>query len=42
MSEQWEERAGGSFWKPATEGEAVEGVLIAVRQGQFGAVYDVA
>lgn len=41
MAEQWEERAGGAFWKPEKEGDAVEGVLTKIRTGQYGDIYDI-
>ena len=40
MSEEWQERTGGVFWKPQNEGDYVEGTLIKVRAGQYGDVYD--
>jgi hypothetical protein len=36
----WEERSG-DFWQHDTEGDSIEGKLVAVREGQYGPIYDV-
>ena len=38
---EFEERTGGNFWKPENEGDSVEGRLVEIRDGKYGAVYDV-
>ena len=39
--QEYEERKSGTFWKPEEEGDAVEGVLVKVREAQYGDVYDI-
>jgi hypothetical protein len=41
MAEVFEERTGGAFWKPANEGDSIEGTLVKVRKGQYGDIYDI-